>query len=150
MLQNATRNPHVPARASVRRWVEAALQDAGLRDMPLHALRHTAAAAWLAGGNSLRYVQQQLGHGDIRTTEHYYGHLERSVLAEGARATEEAIARAAGDHDGRKQRPRIAGARGPMSGVLGDGASVPFTPFTPPPVARVTLICAAGEGVTVP
>lgn len=27
MLQNATRNPHVPARASVRRWVAAALDD---------------------------------------------------------------------------------------------------------------------------
>jgi probable rRNA maturation factor len=25
MLQNATRNPHVPTRASVRRWIEAAL-----------------------------------------------------------------------------------------------------------------------------
>ena len=59
-------------------------QDAALRDMPLHALRHTAAAAWLAAGNSLMYVQRQLGHADISTTEHYYGHLERHVLAAGA------------------------------------------------------------------
>jgi integrase len=78
-----------------RDWHKAALQDAGLRDMPLHALRHTAAAAWLAAGNSLVYVQRQLGHADIRTTERYYGHLERHVLAAGAVATEEAIARAA-------------------------------------------------------
>jgi integrase len=63
--------------------------------MPLHALRHTAAAAWLAAGNSLMYVQRQLGHADISTTERYYGHLERHVLAAGAVATEEAIARAA-------------------------------------------------------
>jgi len=77
-----------------RDWHKAALEDAGLRDMPLHALRHTAAAAWLAAGNSLMYVQRQLGHADIRTTEHYYGHLERHVLAAGALATEEAIARA--------------------------------------------------------
>jgi hypothetical protein len=28
-----------------RDWHKAALQDAGLRDMPLHARRHTAAAA---------------------------------------------------------------------------------------------------------
>jgi integrase len=62
--------------------------------MPLHALRHTA-AAWLAAGNSLMYVQRQLGHSDISTTERYYGHLERHVLAAGAVATEEAIARAA-------------------------------------------------------
>ena len=76
-----------------RDWHKAALQDASLRNMPLHALRHTAAAAWLAGGNSLMYVQRQLGHADISTTEHYYGHLERRVLAAGALATEEAIAK---------------------------------------------------------
>lgn len=63
--------------------------------MPLPALRHTAAAAWLAAGNSLMYVQLQLGHVDISTTEPYYGHLERHVLPAGAIATEEAISRAA-------------------------------------------------------
>jgi integrase len=79
-----------------RDWHKQALQDAALRDMPLHSLRHSAAAAWLSAGNSLMYVQRQLGHADIATTEHYYGHLERHVLAAGALATEEAIARAAG------------------------------------------------------
>jgi integrase len=78
-----------------RDWHKDALQDAALRDMPLHALRHTAAAAWLAAGNSLMYVQRQLGHADIGTTERYYGHLERHVLAAGAIATEAAIVRAA-------------------------------------------------------
>jgi integrase len=78
-----------------RDWHKDALQDAALRDMPLHALRHTAAASWLAAGNSLMYVQRQLGHADIGTTERYYGHLERHVLAAGAIATEEAIAKAA-------------------------------------------------------
>jgi integrase len=77
-----------------RGWHKQALQDAALRDMPLHSLRHTAAAAWLAAGNSLMYVQRQLGHSNIGTTEQYYGHLERHVLAAGALATEEAIARA--------------------------------------------------------
>ena len=78
-----------------RDWHKQALQDAALRDMPLHALRHTAAASWLAAGNSLMYVQRQLGHADIGTTERYYGHLERHVLAAGAIATENAIAHAA-------------------------------------------------------
>ncbi len=81
-----------------RSWHKAALREAGLRDMPLHALRHTAAAAWLAAGNSLMYVQRQLGHADIATTERYYGHLERHVLAAGAIATEEAIERASRVH----------------------------------------------------
>jgi integrase len=77
-----------------RDWHKAALLDGALRDMPLHALRHTAAAAWLAGGNSLKYVKDQLGHSDITTTERYYGHLERSVRAAGPLATEQAITRA--------------------------------------------------------
>lgn len=77
-----------------RDWHKHALQNATLRDMPLHALRHTA-AAWLAAGNSLMYVQPQLGHADTSTTEHYYGHLERHVLGAGALATEDAITRAA-------------------------------------------------------
>jgi integrase len=63
--------------------------------MPLHSLRDTAAAAWLVGGNLLMYVQRQLGHADFDTTERYYEHLERHVLAAGATATERAIARAA-------------------------------------------------------
>lgn len=75
-------------------WHKAALQDAGIRDMPLRSLRHTAAASWLAAGNSLMYVQSQLGHSDIATTQRYYGHLERHVLAAGALRTEEAITRA--------------------------------------------------------
>ena len=54
-----------------RDWHKQTLQDAALRDMPLHALRHTAAAAWLAAGNSLMYVQRQLGHADVGTTELY-------------------------------------------------------------------------------
>jgi integrase len=77
-----------------RDWHKDALKDAALRDMPLHALRHTAAASWLAAGNSLMYVQHQLGHSNINTTERYYGHLERHVLAAGAAVTEEAIAKA--------------------------------------------------------
>jgi integrase len=77
-----------------RDWHKHALREAALRDMPLHALRHTAAAAWLAAGNTLAYVQHQLGHADISTTQRYYGHLERRALAAGALATEEAIARA--------------------------------------------------------
>jgi integrase len=52
-----------------RDWHKLALEDAGLRDLPLHALRHTAAAAWLAAGNSLFYVHRQLGHSDISTTD---------------------------------------------------------------------------------
>ena len=83
-----------PSRKTVHDWHEAALVDAGLRDMPLHALRHTAAAAWLATGHPLIFVQRQLGHRSITTTEEHYGHLEMSFVQEAALRTEKAIAAA--------------------------------------------------------
>lgn len=74
-----------------RDWHKAALRDAGLRDMPLHALRHTAAATWLYCGQPLIYVQRALGHASITTTESFYGHLEQSLLKSVARDTEVAV-----------------------------------------------------------
>lgn len=79
-------------RSTVSRcWHKEALQDAALRDMPLHSLRHTAAAAWLTTGKPLMYVQRQLGHASITTTERCYGHLETSFLRGAAEETEAAI-----------------------------------------------------------
>jgi integrase len=62
--------------------------------MPLHALRHTAATAWLASDHPLIFVQRRLGHRSITTTEEHYGHLEVSFLREAAARTEELIASA--------------------------------------------------------
>jgi integrase len=45
--------------------------------VPLHALRHTAAAAWLGTGRSLEFVRAQLGHSSAKVTSDYYGHLEQ-------------------------------------------------------------------------
>lgn len=83
-----------PSRKTVHDWHEAALVDAGLRDMPLHALRHTAAAAWLATGHPLIFVQRQLGHRSITTTEEHYGHLELSFMREAVAKTEARISEA--------------------------------------------------------
>lgn len=83
--------PSTPHRKTVHEWHEAALEDAGLRDMPLHSLRHTAAAAWLATGHPLMFVQRQLGHASITTTERHYGHLEATFLKSATAATEAAI-----------------------------------------------------------
>ena len=74
-----------------RDWHKQALEDAGLRDMPLHSLRHTAAASWLLAGQPLIYVQRQLGHSSITITERYYGHLEQSFADAAANETERAI-----------------------------------------------------------
>jgi integrase len=74
-----------------RDWHKQALEDAGLRDMPLHSLRHTAAASWLLAGQPLIYVRRQLGHSSITITERYYGHLEQSFADAAANETERAI-----------------------------------------------------------
>jgi integrase len=90
-----------PSRKTVHEWHERALANAGLRDMPLHALRHTAAATWLSTGHSLIFVARQLGHRSISTTEHHYGHLELNLFTVALEATDHAID-AAGHppHDG--------------------------------------------------
>jgi hypothetical protein len=54
-------------------------------------LRHTAAASWLAAGLPLIYVQRQLGHASITTTQQVYGHLEESFLRGAADRVERLI-----------------------------------------------------------
>ena len=80
--------------SAFRAWRQhkAACKRAGLRQtLRLHDLRHTAAAAQLASGLPMMYVQRQLGHANISTTIDRYGHLEESFLREAARQAEEAI-----------------------------------------------------------
>jgi integrase len=84
--------PTPPNRKTVHEWHEAALQRAELRDMPLHSLRHTAAATWLTTGHPLIFVARQLGHRSITTTEEHYGHLEMGFMSDAAARTEAAIA----------------------------------------------------------
>ena len=40
-----------------------------------HAMCHTFATALLEGGADLRWVKDQLGHGNIEETEGTYGHM---------------------------------------------------------------------------
>lgn len=86
--------PAPPHRKTVHDWHEATLEAAGLPDMPLHGLRHTAAAAWLAAGQGLEFVKRQLGHSTIKTTSDVYGHLEDELRSAGAAVTEARIAEA--------------------------------------------------------
>jgi integrase len=42
------------------------------------------AQLWLAAGESINFVQQQLGHADIQTTIDQYGHPDRKAHREAA------------------------------------------------------------------
>jgi integrase len=97
-----------------------ALEDAALRrTLRPHDLRHTAAASWLTAGLPLIYVQRQLGHASITTTQQVYGHLEESFLR-GAAERVERLIWAPGDSsdrvDGRAVLPRLL-PRAPTSGI---------------------------------
>jgi integrase len=67
------------------------LTNAGIRDFPLHALHHTAAATWLSTGHTLLFVARQLGHRSITTTEEHYGHLELNLFTNALAHTDDAI-----------------------------------------------------------
>ncbi len=68
-----------------RRGHDPALKEAGLSPaVRLHDLRHTAATLWLAAGESIYFVQQQLGHADIQTTIDQYGHPDKQAHREAA------------------------------------------------------------------
>lgn len=68
-----------------RRGHDIARQDAALpAAIRLHDLRHTAATLWLASGESIYFVQQQLGHKDIQTTIDLYGHPDKAAHRDAA------------------------------------------------------------------
>jgi len=68
-----------------RRGHDAAIRAAGLPPaLRLHDLRHTAATIWLASGESIYFVQQQLGHKDIQPTIDLYGHPDQNAHREAA------------------------------------------------------------------
>jgi len=69
------RGTHLDRSLVSRKWHPATLKRAGLRrSVRLHDLRHSAAAAWLASGLPMMYVQRQLGHADVGTTIRNYAH----------------------------------------------------------------------------
>lgn len=58
--------------ANVRnRWHARTLRAASLEPIRLHDLRYSAASLAVAAGESILFVQAQLGHANVRTTMRY-------------------------------------------------------------------------------
>ena len=57
------------------RYMQPALEKAGLRKFRFHDLRHTFGSLLIQGGASLTYVKEQMGHSSIQITVDTYGHL---------------------------------------------------------------------------
>lgn len=65
------------------RW-KTACRRAGVREIPLHAARHTYATLALRAGVRLDVVSRQLGHASVATTADVYGHDDPEAAREAA------------------------------------------------------------------
>jgi integrase/recombinase XerD len=71
---------------TVERLVRRAAKDAGIqRKVTPHTLRHTLATTLLRHGLDIRYIQKQLGHASVATTE-IYTHVDTEALQEAYKA----------------------------------------------------------------
>lgn len=61
--------------ARARSWWNSALKQAGLRYMPIHDLRHTAASLAVKSGAHVKIVQRMLGHASAAITLDVYADL---------------------------------------------------------------------------
>ncbi|SKG74470.1 phage integrase family protein [Mycobacteroides abscessus subsp. bolletii] len=59
---------------NVLRTTQIAAEKAGIADVGVHTLRHSAAAAWLDGQVHIKAVADLLGHSSIAVTGDIYGH----------------------------------------------------------------------------
>jgi integrase len=73
---------------NILRTVETAAAKAGLSDVGVHSLRHSAAVAWLDAGVHIRAVADLLGHSSISITGDVYAHTSDDT----ARAAVEKLA----------------------------------------------------------
>jgi integrase len=61
---------------NVLRTIMEAAKKAGVDDVAVHTLRHSAATAWLEAGTHIVAVANLLGHSSIAVTGDLYGHAE--------------------------------------------------------------------------
>lgn len=73
---------------NVLRTVQIAAQKAGITEVGVHTLRHSAAVAWLEGGTHIKAVADLLGHSSIAITGDVYGHTSDTT----ARSAVDALA----------------------------------------------------------
>ncbi|GAA4749083.1 hypothetical protein GCM10023199_30290 [Actinomycetospora chibensis] len=75
-----------------RDWAEwkTILREAGVREVRVHDMRHTAGTLLVAQGVHIRAVQEILGHSDVRTTQGYT-HIGSEVARDAARRMDSAL-----------------------------------------------------------
>jgi integrase len=64
---------------NVLRTIQIAAQKAGMADVVVHTLRHSAAVAWMESGVHIKAVADLLGHSSIAVTGDVYGHTSEDT-----------------------------------------------------------------------
>jgi integrase len=75
----------------MNRIFHPALDDAELRRINFHGLRHTCASLLIAQGENPKYVQKQMRHASVQITFDTYGHLMPGTGQDAARRLDETI-----------------------------------------------------------
>ncbi|MDZ4178570.1 MAG: site-specific integrase [Coriobacteriia bacterium] len=73
------------------RAITTAAKAAGLTDVNVHTLRHSAATGWLENGVNLKAVSTLLGHSNISTTADIYGHVSEQTARDAMDVLSQAI-----------------------------------------------------------
>jgi integrase len=71
-----------------KKWLERAGIDPGGRKIVPHSARHSLASLLEARGVSLRYIQDLLGHSDLKTTRGYLHSTEQTIRVIGQKISE--------------------------------------------------------------
>jgi integrase len=76
---------------AVLRAVQRSADRAGIADMTVHTLRHSAAVAWLEAGVHIKAVADLLGHSSIAITGDIYGHASDAATRSAVDGLSEAL-----------------------------------------------------------
>jgi len=65
---------------NILRTIQVAAQKAGMSDIGVHTLRHSAAVAWLETGVHIKAVADLLGHSSIPITDAFRRHRRSNTV----------------------------------------------------------------------
>ncbi|MBP3039527.1 tyrosine-type recombinase/integrase [Bacillaceae bacterium Marseille-Q3522] len=66
-------------KSSLFNAMEKILDNAGIPQIPIHALRDTHAVLQLEAGATLEYAQKRLGHKNYQVTVDKYSHISKKI-----------------------------------------------------------------------